>query len=419
MRIKVLITFLVLSISVFGDSVVPNLKEGAISAYDLKVNKRIYKKLSEQISLDRSIELNEAYMADNAQVCPVSYLEDINSKTKRYYKKRDEKRVKAYLKILRQRGLLDDFTYLRLNSYSKIFSKFLKPRTVDRDFSISRAELETLKSTVPGMLAAKRNCQSDNYRNLVIFIKNTLKIKYSSRVRNVLDKLYEQKLISKNDYRVLYVISKNKIDNEPISFSEYKEKLQKVIELSKTTTAEQTDFFLQFKDKKSKSTRIKIYEKYNHYQMYKLSKLVEKMMERLNAPAISVVIETQEGMEVDHEFSVAQQFRYSMWKLNDEINRLKLDSTFKGVGVAPMEVLAVAYELGTVTSEELEGLKEIIKIIVPMKKKKNSLRSIINTTLTAAPIVFPEVSTFIVLTSILFRKYFPAQTQDSGEIHVF
>lgn len=422
------------SLSLSASELFPNLKEGKISAYDFEVQDSIYKFIQD-IPLGNVADLNRQFLIKKKRFCPIEYLEFLNKEIKLVLSRsqNNEMKVRAYLKYQRSLGFMDDFVYSRLMKLTKGLDLVIKDKNTDgQDRRYRNLRYSYIKDELNSIHSKKRPCQFDLYKGLIEFVIE----KYGSHDKYFLLRTFAEleqgNFISMQTYVWVSTLLSSDIFKDQMTLTEYIKKLKAVIYRSKLKNKSETNFYRELRNKSQKtrlfglikgekpeSLRISIYEKYDHYHMYLMSKLIKDLLKRLNSEKIEIVVKNSEGTILDHSFSPTQHFRYAIWKLDESITSLEQHTHFYGKKISPFELIAVGYELDVLNSNELEGAIGIINILDPEKKNQEDWRLASESILAAAPIVFPEYAVGVLMSSLLFKKYFPPEEEEPGYLRVF
>lgn len=412
----------------------PNFREGKISAYEYTVDQELYDNLAVEISAEQSLNWQQEYtmaLTEDNGYCVEKHLNFLNQKLLMAPGKKLQKLL-SYIKLLRDRALLDDYSYDYLfnvvnNNSDKNFplvhfSSDSKERMASAGTIRKTTELKEILVMIQGLRKklTDGSCKDEFYHKILNEGKNRGNITTSMRWRNFLSQLYRHHAIDKREFREILTLAKSKLFERNYTLNQYRNKLLLINKIFSITKEDSTTYFRDFRTPKNMSDRMLLYnnEKIIPYTFTKIKILIESLLERLSADEIGIFILNENNSKKDYRFSTLQQQRYALWMLNHGILTQEFNISTKNRGINMQMVFAVGYEIGLFTGRDMEGVSVLRNILEPKVDNGIQWEEILQESFTAGIFLFPEKRTLLLLTSILVELFFPSDDQEK-ELHVF
>lgn len=436
MSLAFLLILLFCGESLFAKGVLfPNFREGGISAYDFYVDENVYANLKLEISEEESLFWQEEFLKSfegQGEYCVNLHLEFLNEKLSSF-RGRKRSKLLSYLRLLRSRALLDDYSYEFLFGFVSNYNDNVSPidyRSSRHENSRpawgevwSRSELRGILSELENAKrkASKASCLDSFYLAVLQKGVSQTNLTTNKKWQNFLKQLYRENGISRLEYKVLVAMVKAGLYNRNYTLNGYRNKLLSMNKIYNIDTPDSTNYFRVFKEPGEMTDRMKLYnnKELTPYVIgMKVRDFVERMRDRLEADRIEVVRIRDGVRETDYSFSSVQQQRYAVFMLKEELEYADFDIALKNKGLNIQVIFATGYELGLFSGRDMEGVAILREKLEPKVDEGIDWKNITQEIFTAGIFLFPEKRALLLVSGLLVNYFFPDEEID-GELHVF
>jgi hypothetical protein len=364
-KMFILIT-LMFSWQVFAvSSLLQNDREGA-SYFISKKSKTVLAKLYESHSrlelLATSKDILDSMNPGN--VCAASII----SKLQRLYPIDFSKK---YLLALRDNNLIDDVALdIILKTYKlKKFKQRFKKRNF-KNISVEQKKAILRSFTSFSKKIERSGCYTQEYRGLFNELKGLDKDKKLKRatIKTYIDFALSSKAITNEDYKLIEVARRGKVNEWRMGLSDYIDKRLKLRRQYPVVAGTQYSSYVTQKIKKQKiSQRIKLYQSYDYIQIVLMGNVIQKLRTRLDSDRIEITVFNE---EVDNEVFMLdpmERFRFAIKILKKEMNELSINTFFNGHRPSYTDLIVASYELGMVHAAEVDEVASLEEIWNPSK----------------------------------------------------
>lgn len=287
--------------------------------------------------------------------------------------KKTEQDVKEAILALRLNNDLDDVSAGLLLKASEL-NKRPKLTLVRNDLMAEDEEraLELLKKEV-ATIYSKGVCPEDAYRKLAFaFFADS--VKFKKNFKFILEKGNEQRILNDKLYADLEFFRANKVHEWPITLNDYASTIEKINKTFPNRKEDSSAMVTNIGTWKNKtSLRSQLHEKFNGTQIILLGNVIKDLKRRLESKDINVHIEFSDGPTEIISFSPMEKFRFILKLLRKELATLNNGSLLGGRQATYRDLIVAAYELGYVSSVEIEQLASLEEIWNPQKTTKEKV----------------------------------------------
>lgn len=270
------------------------------------------------------------------------------------------------LRAIRQQGLIDDVvleSLLRAYGVQKDTDRnardvFTAPTTevaADmrplRDFSVKRARGKCLHENYREMMAAFRQ-SNENFNSTALKKKLTAAVNAGELTERAASELKE--------------LIKDGVDTWEISLAEYVNKRQFLRNQFEVDASERANFVTSRVTKGKVSHRQRLYAAYTPLQITLMANVIKKLKTRLESPKIEILVyEDEDTVEEVITLDPMERFRFAIRVLRKEMKLLSTNNYFLGRQPSYTDLMAAAYETGTITALELDQVASLEEIWNP------------------------------------------------------
>lgn len=222
-------------------------------------------------------------------------------------------------------------------------------------------------------LQNKNLCPEDTFRSLVKkmneesykFIKN---IKYLNKFA------LTKKIITNEDFKMLEQLRVNKAHEWPMTLSHYRNNLDMIAKNFPNRIKESAKLVTDgghFRNKTS--LRQGLYEKFNSTQIILLANVVKSLRKRLDSKDITIHINYIDQDSEIISLSPMEKFRFILKLLRKELALINNSTMLNGQRANYIDIITAAYEVGFISSTEIEQLAALEDIWNPKKTTKEKI----------------------------------------------
>lgn len=174
------------------------------------------------------------------------------------------------------------------------------------------------------------------------------------------DHAYKNRLITKSEFRLVNMLANLKAARA-LSISSYRQKKARLSQDFSLNTS-RTTYHDDKRKKGSKGLRYSIYANYSALQIKEMVALLEKMDRRFNQDSSEILfVDAQGAVQEKIELNHTEQLRLALKLYAREKQKLLAKSYFKGANFSYPTLLAVAFETGNMTENELRIFSKLEK----------------------------------------------------------
>lgn len=234
-------------------------------------------------------------------------------------------------------------------------------------------EALTLYKTKVADLQNKNICLEDSFRSLVAKLSEG-SYKFTKNLKHINKLALEQKIINKSDFKNIEKLRINKVHEWPITLSSYKISLETLAKNFPNRTKESAKLVTEagrFKNKTS--LRQGLYQKYNAAQIMVLANVVKSLKKRLDSKDITVHINYVDQESEIINLSPMEKFRFILKLLRKELALINNSTILSGKQATYLDIITAAYEVGYISSVEIEQFAALEDIWNPKKTTKEKV----------------------------------------------
>jgi len=328
-------------------------------------------------------------------LCASSWVSEIrNSKFSR-----EERHVKTLILIMRQNNLIDDITTDILLKARKIRSHFfIAPSIVEQKLTFNRSKIKKYYKKNASKIFS--NCQEDKWRSFYSGLRrDKLFKKKEISIRNLNYFAKKYGFINKKTFKELEKFRSSDVTEWPLTLREYSSK-KNVINNSLENQITPSEFVTKVKKGSKRSLRQRLYERYSTLQIKVLASILIKMKKRFSAISSTITINYGSEEEVI-SLNTMERFRMNLKLMRKELNDLNNTSEFSKIRANYFDIIAAAFEMNLVKSEEIDYLVKFKEIWSPTKTKMQKIMYWVRSVGSVGAILVPQPFDFLVIMGLM------------------
>jgi hypothetical protein len=247
-------------------------------------------------------------------------------------------------------------------------------------------------------------CFEDTYKNLVNNLSDS-RPKFIKRLKHINKIALNNDLISDEEFKKIELLRINKVHEWPLTLSTYAQSLEAISKNFQTRKKESSSTITNVKFRQKKSIRQKLYEKFDSTQIMLLANIVRDLKVRLESKEITIAIDYENQKTEIITLSPMEKFRCVLKLLRKELSTINNSSLLGGNTATYMDLIAASYEVGYISSLEIEQLASLQEIWNPSKTKKEKLFFWLKTFGDIASIVLPPPFDLVPVLAIMVIDY--------------
>jgi hypothetical protein len=379
------------------------------------INTNIYHNLresaSELISEQKGIEITGRYKDSTAMEQLKSIITDrsVNrcaTKTVSSIKLKlgleQQKDVEEAILALRLNDELDDISAGLLIKASKLNSTLSHPIAHnDLQAEEETRALEIYKKEFSS-LNMKTACLEEAYRSVVSELLSG-SLKFKKNLKHINKLAFEKNIIDAQTFKNFELMRINKVHEWPITLATYATNIEVLSKHFPERKKEGSEVVTKNGKwwKNKSSLRQHLHERYNSTQIILLANIVRDMKKRLDSKNISVHIDYEEGQKEIINFSPMEKFRFILKFLRKELATINNGSILGGNQASYIEIISAAYEVGYITTNEIQQLAALEEIWNPKLSTKEKVMFWVKTFGGIASVFLPPPFGFVSVLAIM------------------
>lgn len=259
-------------------------------------------------------------------------------------------------------------------------------------------------------LQNKTLCKEDVYRELVGKL-TTASLKFGKHLKHLNKLALSKNVIKESDYKSVEVMRATKVHEWPITLSTYKSSLETIAKnfpLRKKEASKLVTDAGRFRSKTS--LRQGLYEKFNGMQIIILANVVKSLNKRLDSKDINIHINYVDQESEIINLSPMEKFRFILKLLRKELATLNNGTILGGQRANYIDIITAAYEVGYISSTEIEQFAALEDIWNPKKSTKEKVMVWVKVFGGVASVLLPPPFGFL---SVMAIMLIDQQVQDA------
>ncbi len=283
-----------------------------------------------------------------------------------------EKDIELAILALRQDDSIDDISadILIRASDKNVFSHPIAKNDLTKEEKERALEIYKNKSSD---LEDKDLCFEDSYRSLVGKL-NESSYKFIKNLKHLNKLALEKKIIKEDNFKTLEVMRIKKVHEWPITLASYKNGLETITKNFPSRKKESAKLVTESGRFKNKTPlRQGLYEKFNGPQIILLANVIKSLKKRLEAQDITIHIDyvSQESEIIN--LSPMEKFRFVLKLLRKELALINNSTMLNGRQATFLDIITAAYEVGYLSSDEIDQFAALEEIWNPKKTTKEKV----------------------------------------------
>lgn len=375
------------------DSVFFNLREGKsrfINGSKEREIKKIYLNTQAGVVLRNSISENLN------SLCASRILFEI--KDKLHVKSSND--VELAILGMRQEDLIDDVVVDILIKSVRTHDLSINPFVKDSLNSEEETKIIEILHGLEKEIHNEKSCIDDTYKKFVSKI-STLTPKVYKNLKHINNLALDNNVISNSEYLIFEKLRKEKIFEWPMTLSEYGKKLERLRGLFPTRRKESSSDYKDPVKKSRDSLRQLLYERYSPTQIILLANIVKDLKIRLESASINVNINYVDRVSEIINLSPMEKFRFILKLLRKELANINNGTLLEGKSASFLDIIAASYEVGYISSNEINSFLSLQEIWNPSKTPKEKVMYWVNTFGGLASVLLPSPFGLVAVMAIM------------------
>lgn len=341
--------------------------------------------------------LNNILLDQNVNRCATKVVAAIKSRLKL----KDDSDIKEAVLGLRLNDAIDDVAAGILIKASNIDSIVAHPlATNDLTAEDETKVLEILKKETV-ILKNKGVCLEDAYRTIINRLLEG-SLKYKKNLKHINKLAVDNKILNEAMFKEFEKMRAQKVHEWPLTLSQYASNLENLAkrfpERKKDSSAVITN---GGKIRKKTSLRQNLHEKFNSTQILLLANVVRDLKKRLDSKEILIHINYVDQESEIINLSPMEKFRFILKLLRKELALMNNGTILGGQKASYIDIITASYEVGYVSSIEIEQLASLEEIWNPKKTTKEKVMFWVKTFGGAASMFLPPPFGFVSVLAIM------------------
>lgn len=384
-----------------------------ISSREAAKSKEIIETLPMQVK-DQLILAATSYPEDPRKICAFDQTLKIKNTAKDLGLK--SKRVlPALLTYLRLNNQLDDLSYLMLYDMAEAVQKSFSFSPLSENSAETESFVGSFKNFSNEL---KTSCVERSFKKLAATFGKRIDVK--SEVFEVASRMEITGVISRQEEAFFQIAYNANVHTWGITLADYAQKVLNLKKQRKVNEISRSNF-VSAEQEKGRTYRTSLLTSFEFHQVILMSKLINKMKDRLNSNNIEIQIKDDEGNITETiELDPMERYRFVIKMVRKELSVLNNTTLFDGRKVSYMDLVVAAFEMGTVTSTEIEVLAEIEEIWNPKTTRKEKVVAFIKKYGMLTTILLPpELQIIQVLAMIVIEATSEEKASEDREHSIF
>ncbi len=222
-------------------------------------------------------------------------------------------------------------------------------------------------------LQNKTLCKEDTYRELVGKLSTT-SLKFAKHLKHLNKLALNKNIIKETEYKSIEMMRATKVHEWPLTLSGYKSSLDTIAKSFPLRKKEESKLVTDASRFRSKaSLRQGLYERFNGTQIIILANVVKSLKKRLDSKDIAVHINYVDQDSEIINLSPMEKFRFILKLLRKELATLNNGTILSGQRANYIDIITAAYEVGYISSTEIEQFAALEDIWNPKKTTKEKV----------------------------------------------
>jgi len=246
----------------------------------------------------------------------------------------------------------------------------------------------------------KALCLEDTYRDLVGKL-TTKSPKFFRNLKHINKLARNNGYINDDEFKMLEVFRIKKVHEWPVTLNSYAQSLDALSKRFNTRTKEKSNLVTQTKFRQKNSMRMELYNKFDSTQIILLANIVKGLKTRLESKDVKIIINYDDRPAETIELTPMEKFRFILKLLRKEMADLNNGTLLEGKNATYLDLITAAYEVGYISSAEIEQLASLQEIWNPTKTPKEKAMFWIKTFGGVASVLLPPPFGFVSVMAIM------------------
>ncbi|MFA6237714.1 MAG: hypothetical protein WC635_10340 [Bacteriovorax sp.] len=322
-----------------------------------------------------------------------------------------DKDVEDAILGLRLDDSIDDVSAGLLIHASKLSRPLANPIAKNELTDEEEAKAISIFSSKISDIKNKSLCIEDTYRSIYFsLVKESAK--FGKHLKHLNKIAFDRDLISEAEFRRLETMRAGKVYEWPLSLSSYAQTLDTLAKRFPDRVKESSELITdnsEGKFRNKKSLRQSLHEKYNSTQIILLANMVRDLKKRLEASDISININYPDQPTEIISLSPMEKFRFILKLLRKELSTINNSSLLNGRSASYIDIITAAYEVGYISSAEIEQLAALEDIWNPKKTSQEKVMFWVKRFGGVASILLPPPFGFVSVMAIMLIDQYISQ----------
>lgn len=333
-----------------------------------------------------------------SQICAIDLVDSLQKKLK------DVKKSKFHfvLKSLRAQNEIDDVVY---NILMKAWGVLETPAVLyaeddsyQEHLSFDGEDREKKVQAVASFESRQAGrCLDEAFKNVISDLRKIDKKISDQEIEATIRLAYEEHKISLLSFGRLEQLRREKAQEWRLSLKDYIQKVQTLRgQFPLRDKNEKSNFVTKKSTLGKMSHRERLYENYSFIQIALMGNVIKKLKDRLDSPKVEILVYSKED-KVNEVVPLdpMERFRFAIKILRKEMHELSINNYFGGRKPSYLDIMAASYEIGIVTSLEIDEVAGLEEIWNPKKTFWDKAQTWVRMASSVAAIVIPPPYGFI------------------------
>lgn len=243
--------------------------------------------------------------------------------------------------------------------------KELTPEEINKALIIYKSQAQTIND--------RSLCIEDTYRTLYKKLSEG-SYKFTKELKRLNKLAVNNNIITDAQFNALEVMRASKVHEWPMTLTNYRTNLDNIASSFPKRTKEASKFVTHAGKFRTKTgLRQSLYERFNSTQIILLANVVQSLKKRLESKDVTIHINYVDQESEIISLSPMEKFRFILKLLRKELAMINNSSMLNGQRASYTDIITAAYEVGYLSSQEIEVFAGLEDIWNPKKTTKEKV----------------------------------------------
>lgn len=250
-------------------------------------------------------------------------------------------------------------------------------------------------------LQNKTLCIEDSFRTLVGKLAEG-SYKFPKNLKHINRLALDKNIIKESDFKILERLRAKKVHEWPITLNTYRTNLDAIAKNFPGRKKESSKLVTDAGRFKNKTAlRQGLYERFNAAQITMLANVVKSLKKRLDSKDVTIHINYVDQESEIISLSPMEKFRFILKLLRKELALINNSTVIGGKRATYIDIITAAYEVGYISSDEIEQFAALEDIWNPKKTTKEKVMTWVKLFGGVASVLLPPPFGFLSVMAIM------------------